>query len=404
MTVNERMAMIVLFAVIVIVLVIMLVWWFLVGGPTPQPITPAAPNAQQALAPSVPSAPSVPPNIEKVGLSDDKCDDTSSSCTSRSRSCSKDDRTYTSDDSSSHHRSRQPKNDRTYTSDQTSSYHSLQKQPPPPPQKDPSNTSEQSSTYQSLQKQPPPPPKSKPRPLPPVVSDPSSVSTNIPIESRTRSDTGEIEVFRLVSGEVQDKSTLMCPDGCNVVCMLGCSDKLYVCMDGDEDSAGIYELLDDDEWYRYARSEGRSVVSMYAASDVLVAVTTDGNFTVEDGSLQPRNGHTYDKHIAGGVTSALIRTGDDRYAVHLNGKRLDTLTSGCNVRVHQGCVLYIDDDQELQGTTATGKITSYDVSDDGVLYIEDSTIYHIGSDSKPRALYKTDSTMIAVVGNVVYCA
>lgn len=347
---GDKVMMIVIMAIVVVILVIVLVWWIYVKDqPTPQPITPTP----IAVPPSngQTSSPSVPPNIPKVGLSDD-CDDDSysestSACTRHSSSWS----------------------DTKHSSSSSSIEYSAKDAYPP-----------QSVSSRMLKVQP-------------------QETTR---ESRTRSDTGEIEVYTIGVNKATKRSNIQCPDSCVPGCMLG-GETLYVYMDGDVNTSGVYELREG-EWRLLAATDTKHVSNMYLSQEELIIVTNEGNFRVSEGNLVARTGHTYDRCSQDDVTTNVVKTSANRYAIHLDGKKVETIDNPTKCRVHRGGLIYIDDDGHLEGVGSLNEVSAFDSDGSVLAFINASTLGLMFPDSAPRVLSKTHCTMLAISNRVLYCS
>lgn len=384
---SEKIMMIVIMAVVVIVLVVILVWWlFTRDQPVLQPITPSPPPVTSASNGQA-SAPSVPSGIQKIGLSDG-CDSSTSHGTeskstksisdrTSSSSCDTDSKSKTKTSSSSCETDSNTKSISSYEWGDTNRSSSSTKQEP---------------SRQSLQA-----PRAKRG-----LGAPRQVYQELTRESRTRSDTGEIEVYTIGANRATKARPIQCPDGCVPTCMLG-GEVLYVHMEGDVHTSGVYNL-EEGEWKLLAPTADKQVTNMYTSNRDLILVTDDGNFRVDGDKLVLRTGHTYDKHTDGEVTTTVTKSSDGKYTVLLDGKKVDTLGKPCNCRVHQGGLVYLGDDGQLEGTANISNVSAFDSNGSELAFIKESTLGLLFPESAPRTVAKTHCTMIAIAGNTLYCS
>lgn len=379
---REKLAIIFIIAVILIIVVLVIVWWMFTKNIPVAEVIPTTPPRQPSTSPTLPS---VTPGVTVVNVSaKKKSKDHSVSCsTSTSDSCKISESTNTSNSYKTNSTFSGNKSDST-----DSSYSSITQLPV---------KSSDTSTEYSVQL-------SKKHSI--DYSNSTIGDDATPHDSRTRSETGEVEVFSIITNK---KTTISCPDGCSVICMVADASNsiIYAYLTGDKNTTGIWSLDSYNIWVMIALTEGIHVRNLYISGTSLVLVSNKANYSVSKGKLLERRGHTFDKHFVINTNASVIATEGGNYAVHFDSERVTTITASSIVRIYNNQVVYLSKNNTLKGTDSIinlSNVDSFDSDGSTLVYIASSKVYIVSSSESPVVIGSSDGNILAMLDNMVYCA
>ena len=418
-SINEKIGIMALIAVVLIAIVMLLVWWFMTknaaaSNPASIPRTPTTP------IPSTPSLPSVTEGVTTVDVSKPKhqCESSSDSSSdstniskSKSSSTSSDKSSDTSGDKSSSNSSTASKStssDKSSSDTTTITYKDSSSS-------ESSTDSSSSEDTTSLNESSPMLSKTRRRMLSTVISEKGNntlsaiadISTHTSSRhSKTRSETGEIEVYTL-GGKRQ--SSIIVPSSCSVNCMV--SDNrtktLYVHLKGNNKQTGIYKLSGDD-LALIVLTKSIEVQNMYMSNDKLVVCSDVQNYTMSNNcKLVNRKGSTYDKHELGDDLITLISNQNTSYNVNIGSVEVATLNFPTRVRFYNSKPVYFTKQTgHVQGIKNVSKVTSFDSNGSILAYVKDCVLNIITQDTYKTANEEVncEGSITTILNNKIYIA
>jgi hypothetical protein len=423
---NEKIGIMALIAVVLIAIVLIIVWWIMDKNKKQNPPPSSQLSVISSSPPSTTAIPSITPGITPINVSkstdsDDCTSDESSTYTSDSTTLSrestssesiqqnhKNDSTASSDNKSSTTRSRESASSNTTSnkkSSTTSGSTNLDKESDST-DSDSTTRSHESSTSDSTSVSHH---YGKKRALKrtTVAVTPDTIGSNTTSRhSKTRAETGEIEVYSL-AGERQRSIEL--PNGCSINCMVSDNSNgiLYVHLIGTVKQTGLYKL-DDNNLTLVVLTKDIVVINMYLSVGALVLSSSGKNYTLaNDSTLKARKGATYDKHQTDDNLISLSLHEPGSYKVNINNSEVATLAFPTKVRVYNDNPVYFTSQKGyIHGIDNIKKVTSFDSSGSILAYVKDCTLNIITQDTYTVAEEEVmcEGSMTVILNDKIYVA